>query len=68
MNKILKNKIFHKFVRWGLGVHGSIHILETVLNIYETAYMSALLSLFAGLLMIAGACIDSNHHSRDKTI
>ena len=58
----MKNLIFHKFIRWGLGIHGSIHIVETLLNIYEQAYMSALVSLFSGLLMIAGACIDSHHH------
>ena len=62
MNKILKNKIFHKFVRWGLGLHGLIHILETFLNIYEAAYMSAVLSLFGGLLMVAGACLGLEHN------
>ena len=60
--------MFQKFVRWGLGIHGSIHILETLLNIYEDAYMSALLSLFAGLLMLAGACIESNHHDLENKI
>ena len=54
--------LFHRIVRWGLGIHGSIHIVETGLNLYEEAYLSALMSLFAGLLMIAGACIDSSHH------
>ena len=57
----MKN-LFHKFVRWGLGIHGSVHIVETLLNIYEKAYMSAAMSLLAGMLMIAGACIDSSHH------
>ena len=52
--------MFHKFVRWGLGIHGTIHILETFLNVYEEAYISALLSLLLGLLMIAGAYIDSS--------
>ena len=61
MNKLL----FHRFIRWALGIHGSIHIFETLLNVYEQAYMSALLSLLAGLLMIAGACIDSGHHKGD---
>jgi len=55
-------KKFHTCVRWGLGVHGSIHVGETFLNLYEQAYMSAALSLFAGLLMIAGALIDASHH------
>ena len=58
-------KLFHKIVRWGLGIHGSIHIIETILNIYEEAYMSAMLSLLAGLLMIAGACIDAEHHKNE---
>ncbi len=56
---------FHTFIRWALGIHGSIHIVETILNIYEQAYMSALMSLLAGMLMIAGACIDSSHHSKE---
>ena len=58
----MRKDLFHKFIRWALGIHGSIHILETALNLYEKAYMSATLSLFAGLLMIAGAFIDSSHH------
>ncbi len=58
----MNKSLFHRFIRWALGIHGSIHIVETILNIYEQAYMSALLSLLAGLLMIAGACIDSDHH------
>ena len=61
----MKN-LFHKIVRWGLGIHGSIHILETILNIYEEAYMSACASLLAGALMIAGAFIDSSHHQHQK--
>ena len=60
----MKN-LFHRLVRWGLGIHGSIHIVETILNVYEKAYMSAVLSLLAGSLMIAGACIDLSHHSDD---
>ena len=61
----MKNLTFHKFIRWALGIHGSIHVIETALNIYEQAYMSALMSLLSGLLMIAGACIDSSHHKED---
>ena len=64
--KDIKKLTFHKFIRWALGIHGSIHIVETLLNIYEQAYMSAFMSLFAGLLMIAGACIDSDHHKGEK--
>ena len=59
-------KHFHTFVRWALGIHGSIHIVETFLNLYEKAYMSAALTLFAGLLMIAGAAIDSSHHTEES--
>jgi hypothetical protein len=66
MKKILKNKLFHKFVRWGLGIHGAVHILETLVNLYEKAYISAMLSLFIGLLMIAGAYIDSSHHNLEN--
>ena len=61
-----KPSIFHKIVRWGLGLHGSVHVIETLLNIYEQAYMSAITSLLAGLLMIAGACIDSSHHKHEE--
>ena len=57
----MKN-LFHKIIRWGLGIHGSVHVAETLLNIYEKAYMSAVMSLLAGALMIAGACIDLSHH------
>tara|TARA_B100000427_G_C15505784_1_gene593892 strand:- start:1703 stop:1906 length:204 start_codon:yes stop_codon:yes gene_type:complete len=60
------NSLFHKIVRWGLGIHGIVHILETFLNIYEEAYMSACFSLFAAFFMIAGAAIDSNHHKQEK--
>jgi uncharacterized membrane protein len=59
-------KYFHSFVRWALGIHGSIHIIETFLNLYEKAYMSALLTLFAGSLMLAGAYIDSSHHIEER--
>ena len=61
--KILKSNAFHKFVRWGLGIHGVIHIAEFGANIYEAAWISAALSLLAGGLMLAGACIDMSHHS-----
>ena len=60
------SKKFHTFIRWALGFHGAIHIIETVLNIYEKAYMSAVTSLLAGLLMLAGAYIDSSHHVKNK--
>ena len=59
--------LFHKIVRWGLGIHGSVHVIETMLNIYEEAYLSAAMSLLAGLLMIAGACIDLSHHKHEDS-
>jgi hypothetical protein len=59
-------QLFHKFIRWALGIHGSIHIIETGLNLYEEAYMSAWMSLVAGLIMIAGAFIDSDHHRNEN--
>ena len=58
----MSNRYFHAFIRWGLGVHGIIHVAETFVNIYERAWISAGLSLFAGFLMLAGACIDLSHH------
>ena len=62
---MFSNRVLHKIIRWGLGLHGSIHILETMVNVYEEAYISAALSLLAGLLMIGGACIDMSHHKDD---
>ena len=64
--KIMTKELFHRFIRWALGIHGAIHIIETLLNIYEGAWMSAWMSLLAGLLMIAGACIDSGHHKDEN--
>ena len=58
----MSKRYFHAFIRWGLGVHGIIHVAETFVNIYERAWIRAGLSLFAGFLMLAGACIDLSHH------
>ena len=58
--------LFHLFIRWGLGIHGIIHVAETAANIYESAWISAALSAFAGFLMIAGACIDLSHHGEEN--
>ncbi len=58
-------KLFNLFIRWGLGIHGVIHVIETAANIYESAWISAALSAFAGFIMIAGACVDLNHHGED---
>ncbi len=60
--KLIKNNMFHAFVRWGLGIHGVIHLAEMAANVYEHAWISAGLSLLAGALMLAGACIDMTHH------
>jgi hypothetical protein len=60
--KIFKHRYFHAFVRWGLGAHGIIHLIETIVNIYEHAWISASLSALAGFFMISGACIDLSHH------
>lgn len=59
---MISKNIFHSFIRWGLGIHGTIHLAETAANIYERAWISAGLSALAGFLMIAGACIDLSHH------
>ena len=56
-----KRNLFHTFIRWGLGIHGSIHVIETAVNMYEKAWISAALSAFIAFLMIAGALIDSNN-------
>lgn len=58
----MKKNLFHSFIRWGLGIHGVIHVAETAANVYEGAWISAGLSLFAAFLMLAGACIDLSHH------
>ena len=60
--KLLQNKNFHRGIRWGLGIHGGIHVVEFFVNLYEHAWISASLSILAGLLMIAGALIDYEHH------
>jgi len=52
-------------VRWGLGIHGAMHIIEFCLNLYEGAWISAIFTLLAGLLMICGALIDATHHGKN---
>jgi hypothetical protein len=66
MIRLFKSSRFHRLVRWGLGIHGTIHIVEFVLNLYEGAWMSAIFTLLAGLLMISGALIDASHHSENS--
>ena len=61
MIKFNKKNLFHLFIRWGLGIHGAIHVVETAVNIYEEAWISAWISAFIAFLMIAGAFIDSGH-------
>ena len=55
-------ELFHRLVRWGLGIHGFIHVAEMAANIYEGAWISAGLSFLSGGLMLAGAFIDWTHH------
>ena len=64
----MTKEFIHKVVRWALGAHGLIHIVETALNLYESAYMSAFFSLFSGSLMVAGALLDSSHHKGDNVV
>ena len=52
---VLKTKLSHKIIRWGLGIHGVVHIAEVVANVYEGAWISAGLSPLSGGLMLAGA-------------
>lgn len=54
--------MLHKIIRWALGIHGGIHVFETALNVYESAYLSAALSMFTALIMFGGAYIDRQHH------
>tara|TARA_Y100001973_G_C5077618_1_gene270832 strand:- start:516 stop:710 length:195 start_codon:yes stop_codon:yes gene_type:complete len=54
-----KRNLFRAFIRWGLGIHGAIHVVETAINMYEQAWISASLSAFIAFIMIAGAFIKS---------
>ena len=65
--KIVKHRLFHMFIRWGLASHGFIHVVETGFNIYEGAWISAAISAFLAFLMIAGAFIDLSHHDEQET-
>jgi len=58
----MKKTLFHKIVRWGLGIHGLIHLVEFVLNIFEQAWVSAIFTFIAAFLMISGALMDYQHH------
>ena len=60
--------MLHIIIRWGLGLHGTFHILEFGMNIYEGALMSAFLTLVSGLLMLGGAFIDYEHHKENRDV
>jgi hypothetical protein len=60
--KLLKHETTHRVIRWLLGIHGVIHLLEMSINLYEQAWISACLTLFTGSIMIAGALLDLSHH------
>ena len=64
--KLLKNETLHTIVRWLLGVHGVIHLLEMCVNLYEGAMLSALLTAFTGVTMSLGAMIDISHHGEEN--
>ena len=64
----MTKEFIHKAIRWALGAHGFLHIIETGLNLYESAYMSAFFSLLSGSLMVAGAMLDSSHHKDNNTL
>jgi energy-converting hydrogenase Eha subunit C len=49
---------FKKIIAMLLAMHGIIHVIETILNIYENAYYSACLSFISSVLMILGAVIN----------
>lgn len=61
----MTKQLFHSLIRWGLGIHGAIHVVETAVNIYEHAWISASISAFVAFLMLAGALIDLSHHHEE---
>ncbi len=56
-------RFYRLFVRWGLGIHGVIHLIEFVLNLIESAWISASFTLLAAIIMLSGALIDHKSHS-----
>ena len=66
--KLLSSESFHKIIRWLLGIHGAIHILEMCVNLYEQAWISAFLTAFSGSIMIAGALLDLSHHQGETHV
>ena len=63
MSGLIESKIFHAVIRWGLGIHGSIHLVEFILNLFEGAILSAFFTLISASLMLGGALIDASHHN-----
>jgi|SaaInlStandDraft_1057018.scaffolds.fasta_scaffold1039429_2 hypothetical protein len=64
--KLLNSDRFHKVIRWALGVHGAIHFAEMCINIYENAWISAMLTALSGSIMISGALLDISHHQGEE--
>jgi len=64
--KLLSTDRFHRVIRWALGIHGVIHFVEMCVNIYEHAWISALLTAISGSIMILGAILDLSHHQGEK--
>ena len=62
MRTVISSSTIHAVIRWGLGIHGVLHLFEFVLNLFEGAVLSALLTLLSASLMIGGALIDASHH------
>ena len=60
--KLLNYEITHKLIRWLLGIHGIIHLLEISVNLYKQAWILACLTAFTESIMIAGALLDLSHH------
>ena len=54
--------MLHIIIRWGLGLHGTFHLLEFGMNLYEGAFISALLTFVSGALMLGGAFINYEQH------
>ena len=65
MKQIISSSFFHSVIRWGLGIHGIIHVVEFILNLWEGALLSALFTLISASIMLGGALIDLQHHKHD---
>ena len=58
----------HTFIRCALGLHGILHVAETVLNLYEGAYYSAVLSLLSSVIMVLGAFLGHRPESANESL